>query len=39
MRGQRHGKQVHYSVADEHISRVFLDMLDHVGEPADRDVS
>ncbi len=39
MRGQRHGKQVHYGVADEHISRVFLDMLDHVGEPADRDVS
>ncbi len=39
MRGQRHGKQVHYGVADEHISRVFLDMLDHVGEPANHDVS
>ena len=39
MRGQRHGKQVHYGVADEHISRVFLDMLDHVVEPEDHDVS
>ena len=39
MRGRRHGKQVHYGVADEHISRVFLDMLDHVVEPADHDVS
>ncbi|MCY4637996.1 MAG: metalloregulator ArsR/SmtB family transcription factor [Acidobacteria bacterium] len=39
MRGRRHGKQVHYGVADEHIGRVFLDMLDHVVEPADHDVS
>lgn len=39
MRGERHGKHVHYGVADEHISRVFLDMLDHVVEPADHDVS
>ena len=39
MRGRRHGKQVHYGVADEHISRVFLDMLDHVVEPEDHDVS
>ena len=38
MRGQRHGKQIHYCVADDHISRVFLDMLDHVVEPADHDV-
>lgn len=37
MRGQRHGKQVRYGVADEHISRVFLDMLDHVAEPGDLD--
>lgn len=39
MRGRRHGKQVHYGVADEHIGRVFLDMLDHVVEPADHDVT
>lgn len=39
MRGQRHGKQVHYGVSDEHISRVFLDMLDHVAEPASDDES
>ena len=39
MRGRCHGKQVHYGVADEHISRVFLDMLDHVVEPEDHDVS
>ena len=39
MRGQRHGKQVHYGVADEHISRVFLDMLDHVAEPEGHDAA
>lgn len=39
MRGRRHGKQVHYGVADAHIGRVFIDMLDHVVEPADTDVS
>ena len=39
MRGRRYGKQVHYGVADEHIARVFLDMLDHVVEPAGDDVS
>jgi DNA-binding transcriptional ArsR family regulator len=39
MRGQRHGKQVHYGVADEHISRVFLDMLDHVAEPGDHELA
>ena len=39
MRGRRHGKQVHYGVADEHISRVFLDMLDHVAEPGGHDVA
>lgn len=39
MRGRRHGKQVHYGVADEHIGRVFIDMLDHVVEPVDHDLS
>ena len=34
LRGRRHGKQVYYGLADEHISRVLLDMLDHVVEPA-----
>ncbi|HED14249.1 MAG TPA: ArsR family transcriptional regulator [Gammaproteobacteria bacterium] len=33
MRGQRHGKQIHYTVADEHISCVIADMLEHVAEP------
>ena len=39
MRGRRRGKQVYYGVADEHISRVFLDMLDHVAEPGGHDVA
>ena len=39
MRGQRRGKQVYYGLADEHISRVLLDMLDHVVEPAGQDSS
>ena len=34
MRGQRDGKHVHYGVADGHIRRVLLDMLDHLVEPA-----
>lgn len=38
LRGRRHGKQVYYGLADEHISRVLLDMLDHVVEPAGHDV-
>ncbi len=38
MRGRRHGKQVHYGVADDHISRVFVDMLEHVGEPEEDDL-
>ena len=38
MRGQRRGKQVYYGLADQHISRVLLDMLDHVAEPAGDDV-
>ena len=34
LRGQRRGKQILYSVADEHISCVIADMLEHVVEPA-----
>ncbi len=33
MRGQRRGKQIYYAVADEHISCVIADMLEHVTEP------
>ena len=33
LRAERHGKQIHYSVADEHISSVIGDMVDHVSEP------
>ncbi len=39
LRGRRRGKQVYYGVADRHISRVLLDMLDHVAEPASQDSS
>lgn len=39
MRARRHGKHVYYGVADEHISRVFVDMLEHVGEPEDDDLT
>jgi len=34
MRGQRRGKQIYYAVADEHISCVIADMLEHVTEPS-----
>jgi DNA-binding transcriptional ArsR family regulator len=34
LRGQRRGRQVLYASADEHISRVLSDMLEHVEEPA-----
>ena len=33
LRGRRQGKQIYYSAADEHISRVVADMLEHVAEP------
>jgi len=33
LRGQRRGKQILYAVADEHISCVIADMLEHVVEP------
>ena len=34
LRGQRQGRQVLYASADEHISCVIADMLEHVAEPA-----
>ena len=34
LRAERHGKQVHYSIVDEHVRSVLVDMVDHVGEPA-----
>ncbi len=33
VRAERHGKQVFYSAADEHIRRVVVDLLEHAAEP------
>jgi DNA-binding transcriptional ArsR family regulator len=33
VRAERHGKQVFYAAADEHVRRVVVDMLEHVAEP------
>ena len=35
VRGERRGKQMFYTAADEHIRRVITDMLDHIGEPVE----
>lgn len=35
VRGARHGKQVFYAAADEHVRCVVADMLEHVAEPRD----
>ncbi|MEE8549382.1 MAG: ArsR family transcriptional regulator, partial [Alphaproteobacteria bacterium] len=32
LKAERHGKQVFYSPADEHISSMIADMVHHVGE-------
>lgn len=37
LRGRRLGRQVIYSPADEHISCVIADMLEHVVEPSGHD--
>lgn len=37
VRAERDGKQVFYSVADDHVRCVIADMVSHVGEPADED--
>lgn len=34
LRAERHGKQVHYSIADDHVRCVLVDMVAHVHEPA-----
>ena len=33
LRGHRRGKHMYYSAADEHISCVVADMLEHIAEP------
>lgn len=35
LRAERRGRQVMYLTADEHVRCVLLDMIDHVGEPAE----
>ena len=32
VRAERHGKQVFYAAADQHVQSVLSDMLEHVGE-------
>ena len=34
LRAERRGKQVHYSIADDHVRCVLVDMVEHVREPA-----
>jgi DNA-binding transcriptional ArsR family regulator len=33
VRAERHGKQVFYAAADDHVRCVVVDMLEHVAEP------
>lgn len=33
VRSERHGKQVFYAAADDHVRCVVVDMLEHVAEP------
>lgn len=33
LKAERRGKQVHYSIADDHVRRVLVDMVAHVDEP------
>tara|TARA_R110001592_G_scaffold217563_1_gene471447 strand:- start:203 stop:541 length:339 start_codon:yes stop_codon:yes gene_type:complete len=35
VRANRKGKQIYYTVADDHISCVIADMVDHVSEPGE----
>ena len=35
LRAHRHGKQVFYAAADDHIRCVITDMVAHVGEPSE----
>lgn len=38
VRSERQGKQVYYSAADDHITCVVTDMLEHVREPRHEDI-
>lgn len=37
VKAERHGKQIFYSAADEHISCVLTDMAHHIAEPAEHE--
>ena len=39
VKAEREGKQVFYSAADQHISDVIEDMLEHISEPLSEDLS
>jgi DNA-binding transcriptional ArsR family regulator len=38
LRAERHGREIHYSVADEHVATTLAAMLAHAGEPRRRAV-
>jgi len=33
VRAERHGREVHYVAADDHVRCILVDMIDHVREP------
>ncbi len=35
VRRERHGREIHYSLADHHIDRVLADLTEHLAEPDD----
>ncbi len=37
VRAERHGKQVFYVAADDHVRRIVADMMEHVAEPRSED--
>jgi DNA-binding transcriptional ArsR family regulator len=37
VRAERHGKQVFYVAADDHVRRIVVDMMEHVAEPRPED--
>jgi DNA-binding transcriptional ArsR family regulator len=37
VRAERHGKQVFYAAADDHVRCVVVDMLEHMAEPQEED--
>jgi DNA-binding transcriptional ArsR family regulator len=38
VRAERHGKNVFYAVADDHVRCILVDIIDHVREPKGEDV-